>query len=268
MTPIFVLSFKGSSRLIKIKNNLTKLGLPFKVIYGIDGRKFENNYFLDSVYNKYKAELSIGRKMLYTEIACAYGHLKIYNEIVKKKLQNAIILEDDIIVSKNFKDWVEKNFFLKEYDLLAFIATSGFIKKISVFEKFCIFKFISHFYSTSAYQINIKTCKKIIRVSKNKVIGFADWPINLVKHNIKAAIITPFLVMLSDQQYTYVKNDRDKFFKKRILKKILPKNLLELILIFYYISFIPYIFKIYKDLDYYKERFFKKKNIIIIFFNF
>jgi GR25 family glycosyltransferase involved in LPS biosynthesis len=263
MTPIFVLSFRGSSRLIKIKKNLKSLSLRFKVIYGIDGRKSKNNNFLDSVYNRSRAESSIGRKMLYTEIACAYGHLKIYNQIIKKKLSQAIILEDDIFVSKDFKYWVLKNKSLKNFDLLAFIATSGFIKKISAFEKFYIYKFISHFYSTGAYQINIKTCNKIIKFSKNKVVGFADWPINLMKHNIKAAIVTPFLVMLRDQQYTFVKNDRDKSFKRRILKKILPKNLLRLISIFYYIFFIPYIFRIYKDLDYYKERFFKKKILLL-----
>jgi GR25 family glycosyltransferase involved in LPS biosynthesis len=263
MTPIFVLSLKGSSRLIKIKKKLKNFGLRFKVIYGVDGRKLKNNNFLDSIYDRSRAETSIGRKMLYTEIACAYGHLKIYNQIIKKKISQAIILEDDIAISKDFKYWVLKNKSLVNFDLLAFIATSGFVKKISVFEKFYIYRFTSHFYSTGAYQINLKTCNKIIKFTKNKVVGFADWPINFMKHNIKAAIIIPFLVMLRDQHYTYVKNDRDRSFKKRILKEILPKNLLELILILYYIFFIPCILRIYKDLDYYKERFFKKKLLLL-----
>jgi len=166
MTSIFVLSLKGSSRLITIKKNIKNFCLRFKVIYGVDGRKLKNNNFLDSIYDRSRAESSIGRKMLYTEIACAYGHLKIYNQIIKKKISQAIILEDDIAISKDFKYWVLKNKSLINFDLLAFIATSGFIKKISVFEKFYIYRFTSHFYSTGAYQINLKTCNKIIKFTK------------------------------------------------------------------------------------------------------
>jgi GR25 family glycosyltransferase involved in LPS biosynthesis len=264
MIPIFVQSFKGSKKLSTIKSRLKQLKLKYKIIYSLNLTKFNKKIFKDNFYNDQKARQILGREMGGTEIGCAYGHIKIYKHIVKNKISRAIIFEDDAWPRNNFVNLYNKNFIYKYIDILVFVSTSGYVeKKGTNFHKYKIHKYISHFNGTGAYLINLKTCKKIIDATNGIVSSVSDWPINLVKNNIQSAIILPPIVKLVRQNSSYIKKDRNKLVKDYFIKKIIPNFILNILLILYYLLYIPYFFKRYPDLGFYREHFVDKKIIIL-----
>ena len=129
MIPIFVQSFKGSKKLNIIKSRLKQLKLKYKIIYSLNLTKFNKKIFKNNFYNNQKARQILGREMSGTEIACAYGHIKIYKYIIKNKIPRAIIFEDDALPKNNFVNLYNKNFKYKYTDILVFASTSGYIEK-------------------------------------------------------------------------------------------------------------------------------------------
>ena len=91
----------------------------------------------------------------------------------------------------------------------------------------------------------------------------ADWPINLINHNIRSAIILPNLVKLVKQNSSFLKKERKKITKDFFIKKIIPNFILDFFLTFYYIFYIPYIFGKYQNLEFYEEHFVDKRIIRI-----
>jgi len=165
-----------------------------------------------------------------TEIANAYGHIKIYKYIIKNKIPRAIIFEDDVWPKNNFVNFYNKNFKYKYTDLLVFASNTGYIEKQETnFYQYKIHKYISHFNGTGAYSINLKTCKKIIKDTNGNVGNVADWPINFIENNIELVIILPPVVKLIKQNSSYLQKDRNKLIKDYSIKKLF----LILFLIFY-----------------------------------
>jgi len=257
MIPIFIQSYKGSKRLPALKKRFRKLKLNFKIIYGANPSNLRDKIFLNKNYDSDFFFKKTGRNMINPEIACAYGHLKIYKHIIKYKIKEAIIFEDDICPSKNLK-YVLDNYYYRNIDILVFLSTSGYINKNNNFDKLNIHNFISHFNSSCAYRINLKTCKKIIRFTNGKIKGLSDWPFDFIKNNIKCSLLIPFQVMLVDQNLSSAATLRDESIKFKILKNIFPIYFLQLFRTAYYFLCVPYLLRIYPDFNFYKEYFWKK----------
>ena len=194
MIPIFVLTLKGSKREKIIKKRLNDCGLNFKFIYGINGKDKKNYTYLEKIYNKKKAEFILGRQMPYSEISASYGHLKIYKYIKKKKINKALILEDDAWPSKSLKKILKVKNLANDYDVIGLNCYDGFVYKKSnrqILNKFNLHKAKTHLINTSAYIISLKTCKVILKKTKGKVISVPDWPINFIKNNIVSSVLLP-----------------------------------------------------------------------------
>ena len=106
--PIFLQTFKESKNLKYCKLRLDKLNIKYKVFYSFNGKLKKNNSIVNKIYNSKKAKSRIGREMSNSEIACAYGHIKIYDYIVKRKIKNSLIIEDDAFISKNLINVIQK----------------------------------------------------------------------------------------------------------------------------------------------------------------
>ena len=262
MIPIFIQSYKGSKRLAKLKKRFRKLKLNFKIIYGASPFNLKDKNFLNKNYDSNFFFRKTGRNMIAPEIACAYGHLKIYKHIVKHKIHEAIIFEDDICPSKNLK-YVLDNYSFRNIDILVFLSTSGYINKNNTFDRLNVHDFISHFNSSCAYRINFKTCNKIIKYTNRRIKGLSDWPLDLLKNNIKCSLLIPLQVMLVDQNLSSAAPLRDALIKFRILKNIFPNYFFHLFRTVYYFLCIPYLLRIYPDFNYYKEYFWKKSFLYI-----
>jgi len=266
MIPIFILSLKGSPRLSILKKRLNHIGLKYKIIYGINGNDKKNNALLKKIYNKKISEFNLGRKMANPEIAASYGHLKIFKKIVKGNIKKAIILEDDAWPSKSLFTWAKKNCSVDNVNIISFHCYSGFVKRevfSKLLNKFNIHIAKTHLHNNSAFQIDIDTCKKIIKLTKGKVINIPDWPINFIKNNVTSSIALPYLVVIDDNNFSFIRNKRKKLVKTHYIKKILPKKITNFLLIIYYIFFIPYFTRRYPNINFYLEYFFNKKISLI-----
>jgi hypothetical protein len=107
-------------------------------------------------------------------------------------------------------------------------------------------------------------------VSKNKKItGYADWPINFNDDQIKQFVVLPHIVSVHylHEETSCQKNIWNNFKILENIKKYIP--FYKIFGALFYVLHIPFIFRVYQDYSYYKERylfrnFFFLKNL---FFN-
>lgn len=273
--PVFIISLRDSKRIDRITNRLKDIKIDFKIIYGINGNKLEKKNKLHFFYDKKKTIENIGREFHPSEVGGCASHFKVYRYMIKNKIKKAIIMEDDVYPSSKLKNWINKNYELEKNTILGFYAypTDGLIKK-KPDKKFPEINLNIHIASTqlcncSCYQIDLDTCKKIIKLNNNKVSCYADWPFSRHKHNIKIAVTIPFLVVIDDQNTMSLHQLREKIFRENSFQKLTKLKYLEKIFYFlkniYYFFFIPFVLRKYKNFYLYYERFTEK--IIKLFLN-
>ena len=98
--PIFLINLdRSTDRLMRIRSQLNALELPFERIAGIDGTKglpdWARDQFMDGA--AIRAGLSAG------EVGCYTSHLVIFSKMAERKLDTAIVLEDDAVLSDDFE---------------------------------------------------------------------------------------------------------------------------------------------------------------------
>ena len=267
---VFIISLPHSKRVKKLIQKLRSLRIKYKIIRGVDGKKL-NKKKLGHFYNQIRTKFNIDRSLSASEIGAAASHIKTYKHIIKKGIQQAIIMEDDVLPSTQLKKWITDNIEITDYKLISFFSwpSNGFLSKnkILILKKFKIYTSKTHLFSSGCYQINNKTCKKIIKETGGKVVGYPDWPFLISKTKITLTLCLPFLVMVNDEGISYLKDDLKKKIKNNPIKKIFNENIIDILRTPYYLLFIPFITGKYKNLDHYFEHFFIKnflkiKNLI------
>ena len=99
--PIFVISLKNSTRRNFVSKRLGGLGLQFEFFDAIYGKEL-NPQELSQVDYQYYLDFD-NKRLTLGEIGCALSHIGVYEHIKNHKIPQAIILEDDAIVSTHFK---------------------------------------------------------------------------------------------------------------------------------------------------------------------
>jgi GR25 family glycosyltransferase involved in LPS biosynthesis len=270
---VFILSLRGSKRLKSLKKRLGKINIKYRILFGINGKLKKNHKKLLKLYNKKKTKNYIGRQLAFPEIAASYAHINAYKIIKKKKIENSIIIEDDVYPSKNLSEWInnkikiQDNFILSfySYPALGLIYKKPLVKKINNSIGIHVAK--THLFNSSCYQINLNTAKKILKILNCRVCGFGDWPFNLKKNKICLGVTIPYLNSFKN----YKSNTADARAKLTTssfnFKNKLPIRLQKTLRLFYYLFFIPYLTKKYSNFDFYYEQFFfKYLQLIINFF--
>jgi len=270
---IIVISLKNSKRISKLKKRLKKINVNYKIIEGIDGKLYKKKNKLNSIYDKKSTLKNIGRELAESEIGCAASHLKAYSYIIKNKIEQAIIMEDDAFPSKFLHQWIKNNIKIENNKILNFYCyPDGFVRKKSYKSLFNnsikLHNIIGHSCGAACYQINNYTCKKIISLTRKKVIGLPDWPFSTTYHKIELAITIPFLAFVDDNGWSHLRNDRKKVLKEnQVIKKLLHPILIKILRVPYYLSYLPYFISKYPNkylyYEHYVQRIISKfKNII------
>jgi len=268
-----IMSMKNSPRLPFLIKRLKQLNLKYKIFNGIDGKKQHERDQVYKVYNKEAVLKRTSREMGFNEIGGCYTFLRVLKHCVKKKLKNTIILNDDFYPSKLFKEWIDKKVYFKGDKIIGFQCfPPGFLKKkykTVLNGRVKVYESKTHLFNSGCNQVTIGFAKKYLRISKNKVIGNGDWPFNFKKHNVTMLQTLPFLAHHNDKGVSFLRKDRMElekiYFKnyRKFLFKIFGirySNLLfNFIRIPYYIFFIPFLLRKYKNLDYYIEYYFDKQ---------
>ena len=215
--PILVISLKKSTRIIFLEERMKKLKLKFNIVYGVNGVNYEKKKKIKIISDQDKIFKNIGRKMSAPEIGASASHLKVYKYIIRNGLTQCIVMEDDAFPSVLLKEWACSNNEVGNDEILSFYSyANGFVyKKIfrSFFHKINIYKSKTHLFSSSCYQININTCKKIIDLTGSKVNNIPDWPVNLENNKINLYVTIPFVALIDDKNVSYLNESRNKILE-------------------------------------------------------
>lgn len=269
---LIIASMKNSPRLPRLIRRLKKFKLKYKIIYGFYGKNQNEINKVYYYYDKKKVIHRTGREMGFNEIGSCYTAFRIYKYALKKKLENVICMTDDVYPSYLLKEWVDKKIYFNGSKIIGLQCfPTGFLKKnykIVMNGKIKIHQAKTHLFNSNCYQITLDAIKNIFTITKGKIIGNGDWPINLKKNNITMLQTLPFLAFPDDKGFSFIGKDRDKLektsFKKfrKLLYKFFGIKFLNTIFNFfripYYIFFIPFLLRKYRNFEYYMEYYFEK----------
>lgn len=174
LPPIFIISLRNSGRRNIIKYRMDSLKLPFTFFDAIYGKDLTPEE-LDKIDYKFYPERFSGNKILKLgEIGCAMSHIKLYEYMVEKSLQEIIILEDDAIVSQEFERIIKDVLYKipKDKEIIFFEhgkAKSWFLKR-NLVENYKLVKYRSpsktskrSINRTTAYFLTLDGAKKLLK---------------------------------------------------------------------------------------------------------
>ncbi|QLB42998.1 glycosyltransferase family 25 protein [Mannheimia pernigra] len=101
--PIFIISLKDSTRRKEISARLNSLELDFQFFDAVYGKALTQEQLKQIDFEFYPQKYAAKKPLTLGEIGCALSHIKMYEHIVANNIPEAIILEDDAIVSLYFK---------------------------------------------------------------------------------------------------------------------------------------------------------------------
>ncbi len=173
---IFVISLPGNRpRRDYIRQHLSALGLAFEIYDGIDGHHLSPSQ--RSAYSGVEARARLGRDLLPGEIGCALSHLGVFRTMVERRIDEALILEDDSVLSNDTIEVLRRRHALqKDRDvvLLHHQGSSGPTpagaeisawSRAPVWDRFRSGRFVEHAWSTGAYLITRAGAKKLLHVA-------------------------------------------------------------------------------------------------------
>lgn len=164
--PIFVISLKNSPRRDFIKARLDGLGLKFEFFDAVYGKELSLEELNHIDFEFYQEKYNTKKPLTLGEVGCAISHVKLYEHIVRNNIEQAIILEDDAIVSLYFEQIVN--------DVINKVPSRREIifldhGKASVFP---VMRNLSERYRLARYRIPSKNSKRFISRTTAYLITF------------------------------------------------------------------------------------------------
>lgn len=197
--PIYIITLKGAAqRRQPLLDKLAEFEIPYRLWFGVDGRNglpedMEPRVDREMAYKNQRRYLSDG------EFACALSHQSIYQDMLGKNLDAAIILEDDAIIDQRFCDYFnsEQN---RAFDLLLLDHQRTYVlaKKVwDIIPDTRAFRVTLPPNLGTGYVIGAHGARALIK-GNSPICNVADWPIDISRLNAWAAL--PTLVMHTNQR--------------------------------------------------------------------
>jgi glycosyl transferase family 25 len=132
-TPLtFVINLdKSHQRMSQIAARLNDLGMPYERIPAVYGASL-SPADLETSYSKTLNAKTYRRPLSNAEIGCYMSHLKAWQTIVDREIPCALVLEDDLIIDKELKEFTQKlSASLSDWDIVKFYCRKSNPKIIS-----------------------------------------------------------------------------------------------------------------------------------------
>ena len=145
-------------------NQFKKFNVKYEIFDAYDGNALSRENL-----SKYSSKLAFKtekRDLAFDEIGCSLSHLKIYEKIVKEKVSESLILEDDIIIHKKLFHIIRK---IPNYVEFINFKSDAKQKKIHLLD--------TNFYLTKFKQIPNRTCAIYLKFSAAKKLYLSGFPI-------------------------------------------------------------------------------------------
>jgi len=200
MLKIYIVSLKKDiERRAIIQNILSEYNLEYEFIDAIYGKDLSEES-LNLIRSKSQGKI-IDRGFVPTpgEIGCTLSHIKAYQKLINSGFDWACILEDDAILDRRFKDFIDsfQSNHLKLEGLYLLGGQNGLdqsnvtksIKNYQIIGKQQFFKTLkseNFIYRTCCYLVSSQLAKKLIDLNHSSFILADDWSylsnISLIKN--------------------------------------------------------------------------------------
>lgn len=155
---IFIVNLKTSQdRRAKIDAQLQNLHISGEFIDAVDGR-------LLSEQERQRFCQNINYAFLPGEIGCALSHQKIYRRMIDEEIDAAVVLEDDIALTNDFKDVIQNIHIPNHFPAVILLSRSNkyFAKPLSKITETHFLHKTLHATTTHSYIINRKAAHSLL----------------------------------------------------------------------------------------------------------
>lgn len=179
--PIFVVSLSDAhERRESITRQFREHGLEFEFVDAVDGRNGLPAEY-ESKIDRAAARARMKRDLSDAEFACALSHQSIYERIVAGGgLPGAIVLEDDVILTDAFIEFIREGTFVDHNFIQMFYsgARRKILRKSIRSRQATLAPLSGNAYSTAGYALSASAAQYILSNSR-PLAGTADWPCDL-----------------------------------------------------------------------------------------
>lgn len=215
---IFCINLERSKeRLKKIKEKARNENININFYKAVDGNKLKNTDIKKLCTDNYYKEIM--RNSKYGNIGCYLSHLNLWKKINNENIDYALIIEDDIVFCKNFKNELLKSLktIPNNWDIIFLGLTRPCGKQInnniySILEKKCDKNNGGLF----AYIVNGKNIKKMIRFCDVKIDKMIDHKIRDNYLNMDTFFVYPFII---SHNYDFESDRNGNKYSNRYIKK-------------------------------------------------
>lgn len=161
--PVFLINLKRSfKRLGYMEQQLNSIEIPYFLFEATDG----NSLTAEELY-EYSSEESNrihNRDLSKGEIGCAWSHIKLYKKILEEKISVSVILEDDLIIKKEFKEFfsILPNIINDDWEFLNLYSYTPYLISKKAFYNFKYTIFTGHATGTCAQVIKLSAAKRLL----------------------------------------------------------------------------------------------------------
>lgn len=178
---------KDKERLISVDAQLKRLCIAyerFPAVYAKEMPKEER----DSKVNYFRFRCCIGRHIWLGEIGCCLSHYSLYQRMIDENIPYACILEDDIVLTENFKSTVKRVELFLEHSLPQVFLLSNYTNEVVDGEEI---REVNNGYCTDAYIITKSAAKALLKENLPICVPCDHWA-RWVRHKaIKLYVVLP-----------------------------------------------------------------------------
>lgn len=268
-TPIFIINLATDVDKRKHMEALCKTNnIEGRFIDAVYGKKLSAEE-IQRVYDKQLAITECGRELTFGEIGCTLSHLKIYQTMMDENIQQAVVLEDDVLLNAHFLELIENvSSFPSDYELMLLGYYSDEVTEKSspanIWSKQQIVngihaqRLVMPTYGTHGYLINLVGAKKLAKelaLIKKPIDHYTgiDRYLNMYAIDKRVVLLEPTYKamscieaerkLLTENESNSIKKDPKNPFVKNVMRKL---HLFETVRFFYTL------YKRVKILDSYK----------------
>ncbi len=222
--PIFIINLRRCpDRKLQITRQLQRMNLAYEIVEAIDGNDISDNEmavtYKDVIF--YRGFLH-SRYLEKGEIGCLLSHLKVFRKIVENDIAFACILEDDVILEKDFPGILDLNVHSdKNWDILLIGHLPKYenkktcyvdcvIDEFSYYENYFMGIPIEHPKGTHAYIIKKETAKKILDYAYPIRMPADFLWVDNHKIGVKLSLLTPPLAFQDREHFPSTIYNREK----------------------------------------------------------
>lgn len=205
--PLFVVSLPGSARRARMASQLARWPGAWSFVDGVDGRSL-SPAALAAVYDEAAALQTYGRPLSLPEIGCALSHRSVYEMVVRRRIESAIVLEDDACFGPElaaFPFWSYE----PGFDVISLYSLSGLVRRRPQARRdgIALHRAAGKVDSAVGYVVSQRGAQRLLAAGR-QVRAPADWPI--APERLEFYLALPFPVSHPNGEDSVIAAERER----------------------------------------------------------